>query len=1016
MAYHLFHLSTLLSVSDEDQTLIGNTHHYKRQSGTDGKAGTADHGIYTSITKCAFDQVDDISVSLIICSNHFITLLVEEAGRPPMEKSVQWFLASGKTVKAVRLIGSCLWALLVTADASLYILPVLPLVNQSWKETFSTTTSSPKYSTTDITTILLKNQKHTKPTSLVCWSSQFTKSDVCIVGTEEGEVVFVDLKAKQEVMRVRIGDAVMSLELVHYGKSVTYLLISTVSNNQFGLLLEQKNSTAGSLTNSLEVEASDLEYTLVKSSDAISSILGSEVNDPMFRPLRFDQFLRTVQLSTQIVKGNCLIIAHCLCSNILKVYDSSLDSWLTLFVYSIPISSDKVLLTDHFIFALTRANKLQHTTITVLSSKLSETSGYEHHHSSDAKMQKLLLPAGERIIGIYKQLFPTVAGKTASVSSSDDGTDIGNSGRSEADRNIKDEERKGSCSSRSFVDGCIIFTDKAVYQIKPRLNFEEFFLSLIDEGSNKQAENLGMTLDLDMSSLFVRAAEHRLQQREVQEAIKLFRLSRSSLTVQALLLTKHNFLQEALSVIENALGKQGDVSHSDCRKLANIAIKCLICQLHKSKNKKENIRHLQTFLADNFDYDEVAAICLLGEHSLWDAMLEMARTRGHVMVAMETVLDKCPLPMSSSLFKKLKSPAFVHAFVSAKNGAFMEKLSTTDAMDILMSKVDLIFRHLTFIEQSLPSLTVLQLLQLAVVLDPTKPKMRSLFETHRGRSLSSSSITSLDSSGSLDFWSEEALLPDANVLVKSFILILTELYWRRIQDGYNISQEPLLSDIDRDYVVIRNSGEEQAYVSKSSGFQRNLVSCGRHHTGLISSGELYTWGSATHGRLGHGSIIPVNGSSPPLRVETLHMHHQQVIAISCGNKHTLALTSTDKVYAWGSSAYGQLGTGDRKIRTHPTLVEELQGRGCVEIVCGQYHCLARTQGNRVWSWGWGVHGQLGHGDIEDQLIPKNTPIASLLDKDIVSVGAGACHSGVLSSDGKVWMFWFRGIWSAWDRR
>lgn len=46
-----------------------------------------------------------------------------------------------------------------------------------------------------------------------------------------------------------------------------------------------------------------------------------------------------------------------------------------------------------------------------------------------------------------------------------------------------------------------------------------------------------------------------------------------------------------------------------------------------------------------------------------------------------------------------------------------------------------------------------------------------------------------------------------------------------------------------------------------------------------------------------------------------------------------------------------------------------------------------------------MHGQLGHGDIEDQLIPK--PIASLLDKDIISVGAGACHSGVLSSDGKV---------------
>lgn len=49
---------------------------------------------------------------------------------------------------------------------------------------------------------------------------------------------------------------------------------------------------------------------------------------------------------------------------------------------------------------------------------------------------------------------------------------------------------------------------------------------------------------------------------------------------------------------------------------------------------------------------------------------------------------------------------------------------------------------------------------------------------------------------------------------------------------------------------------------------------------------------------------------------------------------------------------------------------------------------------RVWSWGWGVHGQLGHGDPEDQLFPK--VIKRMSSKNIVRAAAGYCHSLVLS--------------------
>lgn len=48
----------------------------------------------------------------------------------------------------------------------------------------------------------------------------------------------------------------------------------------------------------------------------------------------------------------------------------------------------------------------------------------------------------------------------------------------------------------------------------------------------------------------------------------------------------------------------------------------------------------------------------------------------------------------------------------------------------------------------------------------------------------------------------------------------------------------------------------------------------------------------------------------------------------------------------------------------------------------------------MFSWGWGIHGQLGHGNAEDANIPKI--IKALKKKKIISISAGQGHSVVLS--------------------
>lgn len=60
---------------------------------------------------------------------------------------------------------------------------------------------------------------------------------------------------------------------------------------------------------------------------------------------------------------------------------------------------------------------------------------------------------------------------------------------------------------------------------------------------------------------------------------------------------------------------------------------------------------------------------------------------------------------------------------------------------------------------------------------------------------------------------------------------------------------------------------------------------------------------------------------------------------------------------------------------------------------------------RVFTWGWGVHGQLGHGDAENQSIPK---LVSCLPtaKEIrtIQLAAGYAHTMVLSQQVRYFCF------------
>ena len=111
-------------------------------------------------------------------------------------------------------------------------------------------------------------------------------------------------------------------------------------------------------------------------------------------------------------------------------------------------------------------------------------------------------------------------------------------------------------------------------------------------------------------------------------------------------------------------------------------------------------------------------------------------------------------------------------------------------------------------------------------------------------------------------------------------------------------------------------------------------------------GDIYTWGQSTQGQLGIGKV-----EQKYLSIPEMVSLPTQVLKISCGAGHVMALTVDYKVYTWGCNVLGQLGLGDTQTRNSPNLVNSLLERQVSEIKCGAGHCLALDRYGVVYSWG-----------------------------------------------------------------
>ena len=167
---------------------------------------------------------------------------------------------------------------------------------------------------------------------------------------------------------------------------------------------------------------------------------------------------------------------------------------------------------------------------------------------------------------------------------------------------------------------------------------------------------------------------------------------------------------------------------------------------------------------------------------------------------------------------------------------------------------------------------------------------------------------------------------------------------------------------------------------------RQLSAGSYHNLGITETGIAYAWGENSYGGLGDGTTI--NKSSPVSVIGGITNWKQ----VDSGSRHSLGLTETGVLYAWGSntsfgSAAGQLGDGTGVNRSSPVTV--IGGiTNWKEIKASNVLSIGLTETGILYTWGGGFSGQLGDNTTVNKSSPV-TVVGGITNwKSISSTGGG----------------------------
>lgn len=183
----------------------------------------------------------------------------------------------------------------------------------------------------------------------------------------------------------------------------------------------------------------------------------------------------------------------------------------------------------------------------------------------------------------------------------------------------------------------------------------------------------------------------------------------------------------------------------------------------------------------------------------------------------------------------------------------------------------------------------------------------------------------------------------------------------------------------------------------------NRGSSGDSFTLLIAEDStVYSFGRNDQGQLGHGDQV---ARRDPSQITHANISGKKFVAVAAGQERSYLLTSDGLVFGMGSNQNGYLGIGSTSPTEVlvPTLIDttNLSGHKITYISTGVTHTLMLSDSNYVFAFGENINGAYGDGSLTFSLKPVQVPKANFGNKTLIDIQAGANSSMALASDGTV---------------
>jgi hypothetical protein len=199
------------------------------------------------------------------------------------------------------------------------------------------------------------------------------------------------------------------------------------------------------------------------------------------------------------------------------------------------------------------------------------------------------------------------------------------------------------------------------------------------------------------------------------------------------------------------------------------------------------------------------------------------------------------------------------------------------------------------------------------------------------------------------------IINDVNSVIDS--MIIKDLCYKQINDLHICDESQ--------YCFARNNDDYNIYfydikygVMKEYIGEEKIIDmcCGFYHSILLTqSGKVYEYSPKYKERENSEKYIYFELKS----FKNYSFENEKIVMISCGWRHSLALTESGRVFGWGSNGNGQLGV-DIKDSNEPIIIE-LNDLKIKKISCGQSHSLLLSCDEDIYAFGRNWNGEVGNG-------------------------------------------------------